>query len=154
MVLAARGPVTTTGVATPRAVATPIGDGQMALITSDSVEGQATINVEVRLPSGRTGTARIVDRSGDVWLIELHQAEPGHAIAAGRPAGSEIVTVMATPPVTVAFADISKLDIREGTAVLDADGNLVGLCTRRRGDGSVRLLDVRAELVDATTVDP
>ncbi len=152
--LAGRGPATALSIAVEPALATPIGDGRMALITDDAMVGHNADRIAVRLPSGRTGSGRIVERSGGAWLIELGQAESGHQIARQRPKGSEIVTVMASPPVTIALADIATLDIDEGTAVLDQDGNLVGICSHRRSDGSVRLIEVKAEGGDATNAGP
>lgn len=148
---AVRGSVTAEAVSLQHALATPIGDGRLALATVDALIVDEGDRIEVRLPSGRVGSARAITRAGDTWLIELHQAETGHEIATTRPAGSEVVTVMESPPVKIALADIGTLDIAEGTAVLDSDGDLVGLCSRRRGDGEVRLIEVSAELVGATS---
>ena len=148
--LAARRPATTRSITAEPALATPIGDGRLALITDDAMVGHNADRIDVLLPSGRTGSGRIVEQSGGAWLIELGQAESGHQIARRRPKGSEIVTVMASPPVTIALADIASIDIDEGTAVLDEDGNLVGICSHRHSDGSVRLIEVRSEAGDAT----
>lgn len=151
--LAARGPVTTRSIAAEPALATPIGDGRLALITDDAMVGHNADRIDVVLPSGRTGSGRIVEQSGGAWLIELGQIESGHQIARQRPKGSEIVTVMASPPVTIALADLATIDIDEGTAVLDQDGNLVGICSRRHSDGKVRLIEVRTGVGDATNAD-
>ena len=43
----------------------------------------------------------VIEQSGDTWLIELHESETGHDIARQRPASSEIVTVMQSPPITI-----------------------------------------------------
>jgi hypothetical protein len=151
---AARGAVTTHLAAMQHALATPIGDGRLALVTSDALISQDAEQVEVRLPSGRLAQGHVVERSGEAWVIELQQPESGHDIAIERPSGSEIVTGMESPPITVAFADISTLEIDEGTAVLDDKGDLVGICTKRSSDGKVRLIEVRSELSDATTSGP
>jgi hypothetical protein len=95
----------------------------------------------------------VIGKTGDTWLIALDEAGTGHEIASERPTSSEIVTVMNSPPVTIELAEIATLDIDEGTAVLDSDGDLVGICTRR-ANGEVRLIEVRAELVDATSDVP
>jgi hypothetical protein len=65
-----------------------------------------------------------------------------------------MVTVMASPPITVAYDDIDTLAVEEGTAVIDGDGELVGICSRRAGSRHVRLIEVSAELDDATSVVP
>ena len=151
--LAARSTPTTRPVTAEPALATPIGDGRMALITDDAMVGHNVDRVAVRLPSGRSGSGRLVERSGDAWLIELDEADTGHRIARQRPQGSEIVSVMASPPVTIALADIITLDIDEGTAVLDRSGDLIGICSHRHSDGSVRLIEVTTEVADATSDD-
>lgn len=156
---AARGPLTSVSPQPLHALATPIGDGHLALITSVALEtyGTNSLNdpaIDVQLPSGRVGTGTIIEQSGDTWVIELWQPEAGHDIASNRPVGAEIVTVMGSPPVTIAFADVATLDVPEGAAVLDHSGDLVGLCTRQRGDGRVRVIEIRAERVAATSDAP
>jgi hypothetical protein len=151
---ATRGSGTTEMASLQHALATPIGDGRTAVITDNALKGHDGDEIEVRLPSGRLAAGQVIEKSGSTWLIELYDAESGHEIATDRPASSEIVTVMMSPPVTVVLADIGTLDIGEGTAVLDRDGNLVGICTHRKGDGKVRLIEVRAELVGATSGVP
>ena len=153
---AGRAAVLTEVVVRQHALATPIGGGRMAVITRDAlVDGDGDGDrIEVRLPSGRLATGNVIEQSGDTWLIELHESETGHDIARQRPASSEIVTVMQSPPITIVLADIATLDIDEGTAVLDGDGDLVGICTRRHSDGKVRLIELRPELVGATSAGP
>jgi len=143
------GSVNTEMVTLQHALATPIGDGRLAVITDDALGDRDGGHIEVRLRSGRVGSGDLVEKLGDTWLIELHQSEAGHDIASKRPNGSEIVTVMQSPPVTIVLAEIANFDIAEGTAVLDGDGDLVGICTRRRSDGKVRLMEIKAELADA-----
>jgi hypothetical protein len=156
---AARGPLTAVSPQPQHALATPIGDGHLALITGVALASLGTNSlddpaIDVQLPSGRVGSGTIVEQSGDTWLIELSQPEAGHGIANSRPIGAEIVTVMDSPPVTIAFADVATLDVPEGAAVLDHAGDLVGLCTRRRGDGQVSVIEIRAEHVAATSDAP
>lgn len=135
-------------------LATPIGDGRFAIVTRASlVDARRTI-VDVRLPSGRLSAGSIVTASDDAVVVALATAEPGHAIARHRPHAHEIVTVMASPPITVAYDDVSTLTVEEGTAVLDDDGHLVGICSRRGDSDDVRLIEVSAELDDATSVVP
>lgn len=156
---AARGPLLTVDPQPRHALATPIGDGHLALITGAALASLGTNSlddpaIDVQLPSGRVGSGTIVEQSGDAWLIELSQPEAGHGIATSRPIGAEIVTVMDSPPVTIAFADVATLDVPEGAAVLDHAGDLVGLCTRRGGDGQVSVIEIRAERVVATSDAP
>lgn len=128
-----------------RALATPIGEGQYALVSQASIGHSASTELDVTLPSGRVTIGYVVERSADTVLIVLSEAEPGHEVAEQRPHDREVVTVMAQPPVTIAYADISTLEVAEGTAVVDSEGNLVGLCTRS-GHGRVRLIAVDAAM--------
>jgi hypothetical protein len=142
--------------ATTEAVATPIGEGRYAVVTATDLAataGTARLGdaVEVEVPSGRIHDARVVGRSGDTVLVELERAEPGLEVAENHPEGHEIVTVLAEPPVTIVFADLPQLDVAEGTAVLDDDGELVGLCSQDGGD-ETRLLVVGDAMLDDDTV--
>lgn len=142
----------------PEALATPIGEGRYAVITTADLaasSGGVAIGdaVEVEVPSGRLHDARIVGRSGDTVLVELERVEPGIEIADDQPSGEEIVTVLAQPPVTIALADLAGLDVEEGTAVLDDAGELVGLCSQDH-DAATRLMMVREELPPTDPTDP
>lgn len=133
-------------------LATPIGEGRFALVTATDVAtmprpadvGEA---VQVAVPSGTTHDARIVGLAGDTVLVELERSEPGVALAEHPPAGHDVVTVLAEPPVTIVLDDLATLVVDEGTAVLDRAGGLVGLCTRGDGD-ETRLVVVDGKLVD------
>ena len=139
---------------TASVLATPIGDGRFALVTRASVSGSSDTVIDVRLPSGRTSAGSIVTASNGAVVVALESSEPGHEIATHRPADRDMVTVMASPPITVAYDDVDTLAVDEGTAVIDDDGHLVGLCSRRDGSRNVRLIEVSAELDDATSVVP
>ncbi|MAT04987.1 MAG: hypothetical protein CL424_08090 [Acidimicrobiaceae bacterium] len=145
---AVRGPVTEV---TPMraALATPIGRGDYAVVIRTSVRSDGDDTVQVALPSGRVVTGQIIDVDADTAVIQLAEAEPGHRIAEQRPHDRETVTVLATPPITVAFADIDELSVDEGTAVLDVDGELVGLCTRGANGTEVVSVDEAIEEMDA-----
>ncbi len=134
-------------------LATPIGDGRFALVTRASLVDMRRTVIDVRLPSGQLSAGSIITASDDAVIVALATVEPGHVIARHRPTSAEIVTVMATPPITVAYDDVDTLAVEEGTAVLDGDGHLVGLCSRSGGE-HLRLIEVNAELDDATSVVP
>ncbi len=136
------------------ALATPIGDGQFALVTRASLAGAEGSIIDVRLPSGRISAGSIVTASGDTVIVALLSTEPGHQIARDRPHGGDLVTVMATPPIVVEFDDVDTLAVEEGTPVIDDDGQLVGICSRQRGSDRVWLIEVSEELDDATSVVP
>lgn len=137
----------------PEALATPIGEGRYAVVTdadltatsSDTGLGAA---VQVSVPSGRMLDARIVGRAGEAVLIELERAEPGVELAEERPEGDEVVTVLVEPPITILLDDLPSLSVEEGTAVLDDDGELVGLCSQG-GDDETLLLMVTDEMLGA-----
>lgn len=131
----------------PDAVATPLGEGRYAVVTAADLteHGDAAhigSIVDVAVPSGRMVEAVVVAHQDDTVLVELERPEPGHAIAPAQPAGHEIVTVLAEPPVTIALDDLHELDVEEGTAVLDDTGELVGLCSQEPSK-TTRLVPVR-----------
>lgn len=135
------------------ALATPIGSGRYALVLRASLTSAGSGPVELVLPSGRITSGEIVDTGasiGDTVLVHVDDHEPGHEMAERRPHERDLVTVMASPPIEVALADLGEVDIEvaEGTAVVDAEGHLVGLCSRRRG-GGVRLVEVPSDVTAA-----
>lgn len=137
----------------PEALATPIGEGRYAVVTDADLTATSTETglgaaVRVSVPSGRMLEARIVGRAGEAVLVELERAEPGVDLAEERPEGDEIVTVLVEPPVTILLDDLPSLAVEEGTAVLDDDGELVGLCSLG-GDDETLLLMVTDEMLAA-----
>jgi hypothetical protein len=136
--------------ATPAALATPIGASQYAVMLRAALPIDESDFLEVVLPSGRVTSGRVVSASAsaDAVLVHLDDPEPGPEVADHRPHDREVVTVMASPPIQVALADLDDVDVAEGTAVVDADGRLVGLCSERgRGEG-VRLVEVPPSMAD------
>lgn len=115
-------------------LATPIGDGRLALTIGDADSGT---QFDVQLASGPVVTAVVDTAQSGVVLLAIKRQGGGHPIASTQPDDDEIVTVLADPPVTIAFADIGTVDADEGTPVLDEDGELVGLCTRKGAAMSV-----------------
>lgn len=136
-----------------RALATPIGSGTHAIALSTAIPDPLAASIDVELPSGHETSATVIARDGAVVLVELDVAEQGHAVADRRPHDREIVTVLSSPPVTVAFADVHALDVADGTAVLDSDGELVGLCEDDHEASGVRLVEISPD-VAATTDEP
>jgi hypothetical protein len=139
----------------PRAtpvLATPIGDGQFALVTEAGLGGERGPVIAVRFASGDEGTAAIVSPPDQpIVVVSLASEVAGSDVAHRLPQPNEVVTVMASPPVAIRFADVGTLDVGEGTAVLDGTGALVGLCSRDRDDGATTLITVSDELVGATS---
>jgi len=138
----------------PRALATPIGDGRFGLVTRAALAPGQQDSVDVRLPSGRTSIGEIVTGSEHAVVVALADAEPGHAVATEQPNATDIVTVMASPPVTIAYAEAHTVPVDEGVAVLDEHGNLVGICTRQADSDDTLVIEVAGELDDATSVVP
>jgi hypothetical protein len=152
-----RGPTERPSAATEVVLATPIGDGHQAVLTRDAVGRVDGGEIEVRLPSGDTLAAEIVAMSDDMVVVALASPVAGHDIADEVPAATDIVTMLASPPVTVAFDHVDEmaqeLAVDEGTAVLDDDGDLIALCSRDDDGESATMVDVsRAfEQLDAAT---
>ncbi len=139
-----------------RAAATPIGDGRLVVVTRAALDGDRAKgdSVEVLLPSGAATSGDVVAVAGDAIVVEIGRAavEPGHDIAEHRPHDREIVIVMASPPIEVAYGDVDELEVDEGTAVLDDEGSLVGLCSRSTGAAGVRLIEISDAIGEAATV--
>jgi hypothetical protein len=159
----ARGPVALAPSGTERiglrtdswgVLATPIGDGRFALVTRASVVDMRRTVIDVKLPSGRLSAGSIVTASDDAVIVALATTEPGHAVARHLPEPNEMVTVMSSPPITISYGDVDTLAVEEGTAVLDENGHLVGICSQRSGTEQVRLIEVSGALDDATSVVP
>lgn len=160
--LAGRGTTTDRAVDRSRqqpVLATPFGDDGLAFVTSASLNGLADAvrrgRLEVSLPSGRTAGAQIVQTGhAPLAIVSIGSvAGPALGIASRQPAPSEMVTVLASPPISVAFSDVGELDVREGTAVLDGDGLLIGICTHGGRQGRVALILISDLLVGATIGD-
>lgn len=150
---------TTAGIGiTVRALATPIGDGDYAVVSAAAIAGHDESTLSVVLPSGRLATAQRVEQgvgsSSETVLIVLDQTEPGHRVSEHRPKDREVVTVMSTPPITVAYADIASLEVEEGTAVIDESGGLVGLCSGGDGGRGTKVLAIDADLDNHMDDDP
>lgn len=131
------------------ALATPIGVGNVAVMTRSGAELDASQargeEFDVQLSSGQVVAAEVIDETVDgVVVVTIAMTEPGHDIASEPPSPDAIVTVLADPPVTVAFADVASVGAPDGTPVIDADGSLVGLCTRA-ADRTSSMVDVTGE---------
>ena len=145
---------TTVARATPvaarsvQALATPIGDGRLALITAPGSTIRRGAELDVQLTNGPVVTAVVHDTAPGVVVVSIASTTSGHEIAASPPAPEDIVTVLAEPPVTIAFSAVTTLDAKEGTPVLDEDGDLIGLCSQRHGAGDdqpITLIDVTGD---------
>lgn len=131
------------------ALATPVGDGRSALMTHESARHRDGA-FDVRLTSGAVVSAAVVDTSDDgLVVVTIATSDQAHEIASVPPGPDDIVTVLADPPITVPFGAIDEMELAEGTPILDADGALVGICTRT-GEGPV-VLDVTGHGAPAAT---
>lgn len=133
-------------------LATPIGDGRMALMTRLGVDARLGEAFDVELSSGPVVTASVMGTTdAGVVVVTIATTGDGHDVALQEPDPGEIVTVMADPPVTVAFSDVATVAADEGTPVVDRMGALVGLCTR--GDGAAGTTDGMLGVVGMTATD-
>jgi hypothetical protein len=149
--------------AVPHELATPIGDGHLALITASGSTIRRGAELDVQLMNGPVVTAVVDSTMQGVVVVSIASGANGHEIAASQPEPYDIVTVLAEPPVTIAFSALTTLDAKEGTPVLDDDGDLIGLCSQRHGAGDdqpITLIDVTgdrslgAQRAVATTTAP
>jgi hypothetical protein len=121
------------GLVTVVRLATAIGDGHQAVMTlADRTDPDGLVDgseFDVQLTSGPMVTAVVDSTLGDLAMLTIRSSQPGHSVAHSMPAPDEIVTVLADPPVTIAFSDLASVEAGEGTPVFDLDGDLIGLCT-------------------------
>ncbi|MGA1555408.1 MAG: hypothetical protein ACO4AY_05195 [Ilumatobacteraceae bacterium] len=167
--LAPARPMAVRAVATPIRLAGGSDPSTLAVVTALDLTDDASSRdeelavpergspVEVAVPSGRTHTALVVGHVGDTVIVRLEHDEPGLHLRSFPPLVDETVTVLASPPLHVTVDDIPTLEVAEGTAVVDASGALVGLCTRR-DRWRVRLaplddVSISSGLETATSVD-
>ncbi len=136
----------------------PVGLGGLALTTAAAVRGMAG-ELTVQLPSGQAVDAAVmsVDESRDIAVVSLPESVPTETFAvaadASPPVPADTVLVHSAEPIVVAVANLSTLEVSEGTPVSDGAGNLVGLCTLDEISAELTLTGVAVnpdELVDAT----
>lgn len=153
-----------TGEEPPLAI--EVGSQGLAVLPSQALpaghDGTATVIV-VLLHSGSVATATVVDAGHGHGLAVVHivdtiervdtgyQQDRPFEIATAIPHDTEVVTVMTSEPFTVEFGGIGSVlvDVIDGTAVLDADGSLIGLYIDGHTPGGGRLIPVDVALADA-----
>jgi hypothetical protein len=153
------------GDADVRVVDVPVDDVRdrvvRMLLLANAIRRGAEL--EVQLTNGPVVTAVVDSTMRGVVVVSIASGASGHEIAASQPDPYDIVTVLAEPPVTIAYSALTTLDAKEGTPVLDDDGDLIGLCSQRHGAGDdqpITLIDVTGDrsLGDrravATTIAP
>ncbi len=135
-----RGPATFAALERPPLpLVTPIGDDGWAVTTTGAVAGRSGI-LSARLPSGDVVDVEVIrhDKASGVTVVSLPAPEHGYDLAAASPTPSDTVLVDGQPPRVVAIGELAALDVAEGTPVLDADGDLVGLCADSGGTTALR----------------
>jgi hypothetical protein len=137
------------------ALATPIGNGRLAVTTRASLAATHGTFIDVEFSNGHGGSAEILgSETNGLVVMMLASDEPGHQVAGSMPEAFDMVTVLATPSIELPFSEIDTLVVPEGTPVVDASGYLVGLCTQSEATGEIEVLAVRPELAAATTGVP
>ena len=113
-------------------VVTPVGDEGWAVTTWDAVGGE-TGWMQARLPSGAEVQIEVIgsDRATGLVVVTLPMSADAHGyqLAADPPRPSDTVVIHGPEPQVVSLLDLAQLDVEEGTPVVDAAGELVGLCT-------------------------
>jgi hypothetical protein len=136
-------------------VVTPIGDEGWGVTTKEAVDGESGW-MHARLPSGAEVEIEVIGTDATTGLVvvtlPVSADTHGYRLAADRPGPSDTVLVHADQPKVVPFVELADLDVEEGTPVLDAAGELVGLCTDSY-DGTT-LMTVDTMPGDTTTTEP
>jgi hypothetical protein len=130
---------------------TPLGDDGWAVTTMSALAGRSG-RVAARLPSGIEVEAEIIDtdRSSGLTVVSI-PASTGYDLALDDPAPTDTVLVHGNPPQTVTMLQLAGLDVAEATPVLDADGDLIGLCTQEPDGVALRTVSTMPD-DGATTV--
>ncbi|MET0458212.1 MAG: hypothetical protein ABW195_03125 [Ilumatobacteraceae bacterium] len=133
---------------------TPLGDDGWAVTTMSALAGRSG-SVTARLPSGAEVQAEIIttDRSTGLTVVSV-PALAGYELAADEPAPTDTVYVHGDPPQTVTITELASLDVAEATPVLDADGDLIGLCTQEADGVALRTVSTMPTDDRETTVPP
>lgn len=146
---------TPTGVALGTPLATLLGDG-LAVVTAKAIGGvQEGDTVTVQLASGRVVDATVVDTAERAALVQLPTGVDGERVvelADRAPDPDAVVTLLLDTPIKVPMSALADVGAPEGTAVVDTEGRLVGLCTLG-DDGSTQLAPVDADSVDDDAAD-
>jgi hypothetical protein len=126
------------------AVVTPIGSDGLGVTTEAAVAGR-TGAIEAMLPTGATVVAELVGSRNGVAIVQLPDIDDSSStpLAEGKDAGDEDLTVLAYGDQFTVGEDgegLQALDVPEAAPVLDADGNLIGLCTL--GPDGIEMLPV------------
>jgi hypothetical protein len=136
------------------ALATPIGNDRLAVVTQASLAASGGAFIDVEVANGRSSSAKILSNGSDgLVLVLLAEEETGHRLARSMPDDHDMVTVLATPSIDLPFSEIDTLEVREGTPVIDRAGDLVGLCTQSMATGKIEVVPVTREFAGATTGD-
>lgn len=118
---------------------TPVGEDGFALASASAV-GDVPV-VEAQLPSGEVVDAEVLYARDDIAVVVLPPwvRSPGlelSTMAALAPTDTVVVGAFGPgEPLIVTVRELAVLDIPDGTPVIDADGNLIGLCTIDRQAG-------------------
>jgi hypothetical protein len=110
------------------AVLAPLLDG----LTGD--DGDGTDGPDELLHDEWAHLARVEE----LVLVVLDRDErpgTGYSVAATSPGPDDLVTVLTDPPLEVPFHEVDDLEVADGTAVVDGEGALVGICTWAVGPG-------------------
>lgn len=133
----------------PVPVVTPLGDDGWGITTAAGA-GARTGRMAARLPSGDVIDVHVVrhDEDSGVTLVSLPTRPDGYELADEPPTPTDTVVVQAGEPIVVTLREIATLEVDEGTPVLDAEGDLVGLCTW--ADGVLAVMTVTTMPEDPT----
>jgi hypothetical protein len=131
---------------------TPIGDDGWAITTTGAIRAHSGV-MSARLPSGDVVDVEIVDRNVDdgLTLVSLPTQTRGYHLARSRPAPTDMVVVHGTKTQFVEMVKVSTLDVEEGAAVVDDDGDLVGVCATTAGTVEVRSVSTLPGAATTTT---
>lgn len=144
-------------LATP--LATPLESSErsgLAIVTTKAIAGtDEGDTLTVQLASGRVVEAEVIDAADQATLVRLGAeatGEPAVELADATPGADSMVTLLLDTPVRLPMSALAEIGAPEGTAVVDTDGRLIGLCTLG-DDGATQLATVDAGVDPAGGAD-
>ena len=153
-------------------LATPLAAGGLGVVAASAIrqvialgaqigdrignlDWELPFTIDIRLADGTITQADVLDPGGQDTpaLIRLpdEMDVDGYRPSVAEPRPDDMVTVLAEDPIVLRFADVSGLDpssIHRGTAIIDRQGRLLGLCEHAEAANASSIRIVMLNRVD------
>jgi hypothetical protein len=120
---------TTAATVAVEVVVTPLGSGMG--VTTRSAAGGGSGMIDAVVPSGDAVVADVLYSASNLAFVVIVRGDVEHSMAVGAPVGDgELYLAYGDAMTVVDAASLASADVPEGTPIVNADGMVVGLCTR------------------------